>query len=74
MWNGQIRGKGLPINRPALQQMAMQFKRQIKEEDEEFNASVSWLDMTLNTNALSTDKEAIPHKLKEKTLESGKKV
>ena len=44
LWHEHLRGKGLPVSGPILQEKALQFKRQIEGEDSEFTASDGWLD------------------------------
>ena len=70
LWHEHLRGKGLPVSGPILQEKALQFKRQIEGEDSEFTASDGWLDrwkkrfsirqITISGEALSADIEAVP--------------
>lgn len=70
LWYENLRGKGLPVSGPLLQEKAIQFKKQIKGDDGEFTASDGWLDrwkkrfgvrqMTISGEALSANKDAVP--------------
>jgi hypothetical protein len=65
-----LRGKGVPVTGPILQEKALEFKRQIEGQNSEFTASDGWLDrrkkrfgirqITVNGEALSADKKAVP--------------
>jgi hypothetical protein len=44
LWFTQMREKGSPISGPILQAKALEFHKHFKEGEEEFTASVGWLD------------------------------
>lgn len=44
LWFTQQRSKGTPISGPILQEKAVFFRNQFKEGEEDFSASVGWLD------------------------------
>lgn len=70
LWHEHLRGKGVPVNGPILQEKALHFKRQIEGEDGEFTASDGWLDrwkkrygirqISISGEALSANKDAVP--------------
>jgi len=70
LWHQHLRGKGVPVNGPMLQEKALQFKREIEGEDGEFTASDGWLDrwkkrygirqLSVSGEALSANRHAVP--------------
>lgn len=70
LWHEHVRGKGLPVIGPLLQEKALQFYKQIEGENSDFTASDGWLDrwkkrygvrqLTIKGEALSGDKGAVP--------------
>lgn len=44
LWFSQQRQKGCPISGPILQEKALFFRNQLKEGEDDFTASVGWLD------------------------------
>jgi len=70
LWHEHLRGKGVPVAGPMLQEKALHFKREIEGEDGEFTASDGWLDrwkkrygirqLSLSGEALSANKDAVP--------------
>lgn len=74
LWHEHLRGKGLPVTGPMLQEKALKCKLEIVEgEETEFTASDGWLDrwiggkkrfgvrqLTINGEALSAKTDAAP--------------
>lgn len=44
IWFVQFRDKGVPISGPILKEKALHFQKKFQEGDEEFTASIGWLD------------------------------
>lgn len=69
LWHGQVRGKGLPVSGPLLQEKALQFHRNLEYEISDFTASAGWLDrwkkrygvhqLTIKGESLSANKDAL---------------
>ncbi|XP_054284043.1 jerky protein homolog-like [Macrosteles quadrilineatus] len=70
LWHEHLRGKGVPVNGPMLQEKAKFFKREIEGDDGKFAASDGWLDrwkkrygvrqLSVSGEALSGNKDAVP--------------
>lgn len=90
LWHQHLRGKGLPVSGPMLQEKALKFKTEIEGADIEFTASDGWLDrwkkrfgvrqLIISGEALSAKKDAVPdfkkylHELIEKEGISGEQL
>lgn len=45
LFHKNVRGKGLPVVSPLLQEKTLQFKKKVEGGDSEFTANEGWLDL-----------------------------